>query len=81
MLKLVQVFHLTSLYWPDDGNDHDDANDDDSAVILWQLAGWYDRLTEKRKTYRDHYIKGTLNLCKTATLKKTKNWFSRPIIA
>ena len=21
------------------------------------------------------------NLCKTATLKKTKNWFSRPIIA
>ena len=37
-MKLVQVYHSTSLYWPDDGYDHDDANDDDSAVILWQLA-------------------------------------------
>ena len=23
----------------------------------------------------------TVNLCKTATLKKTENWFSKPIIA
>ena len=23
----------------------------------------------------------TVNLCKTATLKKTTNWFSRPVIA
>ena len=38
-MKLVQVYHWTTLYWPDDGNDHDDSYDDDSAVILWQLAG------------------------------------------
>ena len=38
-MKLFHVIHSTSPYWPGDGNDHDKANDDDSAVILWQVAG------------------------------------------
>ena len=64
----------------DYSNDDDDDEDDSdklSSNYNWPWATPAKRKTESEKNTLK-YI-STVNLCKTATLKNTTHWFSRPI--